>query len=453
MVTVQQIDSHLKNIISDLVHNQIKIYGRDHQVLAALLTIFSALELNFDGKQIRGWCDTLLFGESQTGKSETAKALIKLIGRGGYISGEGLSHVGLQGGIDKIGNSNVIRPGIFSIHDGEIVVIDELQGMTKEEFGKLSDVRMSGIARIQKIKSFRAPARCRKIWTANPRPLENGSITVKFSSEIYPINLVRKLIVTYEDMTRFDIIVGYKQSEFSLRKNARTSTTYKCKFTPKIMSKMVNHIWSRKSTDYEYLPETVDACFNLSEDMIKNFTSDFPMVLGAGQPDKLARLAAAAAGLFNLSSGENVDDFNKIIIRPEHVEWVVSWLKSVFKDDDLKYGEYAKACSSKKRAGEKNRQGIYKYLTAKSQYSKIIFVLSINSHITEYVLRTQIVSIPSPTELLAWLIQAGLLIPVQNGYRKTELLNDMLLNEFKNEIGAIEIKDTPSDNQNSKIGV
>lgn len=447
MVSVSQINSHINNMVADLVENNIRIYGREHQIITTLLTIFSAIELDFDGKRIRGWCDTLLFGESQSGKSETAKSLIKMIGRGGYISGEGLSHVGLQGGIDKVGNSNVIRPGIFSIHDREIVVIDEMQGMTKEEFGKLSDVRMSGIARIQKIKSFRAPARCRKIWTANPRPLENGSITVKFNSEKYPINLVRKLIVTYEDMTRFDLIVGYKISDFSLRKNARVTENRKCKFTPQVLAKMVNHIWSRRVEDYVFSKEAVDACFITSERLINNYTTDFPMVLGAGQPDKMARLSAAAAGLFNLSSGNTVDGYNKITILPEHVEWVEQWLVDVFNNDDIHYQAYATQCKSVRDHGILNRDIMVQKIKSWEGYSELVFALGVNSFITEPILRIQAPSLPSASNALSHLTQMGLVKSTGRGYRKNDILNEILQNEF-NEDTAIRIPADTITSQN-----
>jgi len=439
-ISLQKIDAHVKEMVDDLVENHIRIYGRDHQVISTLLTVFSALQLDFDGKTIRGWLDTLLFGESQTGKSITATSILSMIKRGGYISGEGLSHVGLQGGIDKQGNSNVIRPGIFSIHDGELVIVDEMQGISKEEFGKLSDVRMSGVARIQKVKSFRAPARCRKIWTANPRPLESGSLTVKFSNDTFPINLVRKLIVTYEDMTRFDIIVGYKQSDFSLRKQ-QASTPRKNIYTPEIMSKMVNHVWSRSIHNYKFLPETVNACFDISEYLIENYTSDFPMILGAGQPDKMARLAAAAAGLFNLTAGETIEDYNNIVVYPEHVEWVSNWLQKVFKEDDLQYHAYAQAHNNSIKKSREDRKNIEKFIKKLPEYHELIYALVNTMTINEYQLRTQAPSIVNVSKLLSILTRIGLLKATNKGFYKTELLNDMLQKEFADGMETLGILD------------
>ena len=428
-----EIDNTIRGITSDLTHNHIKIYGREHQLIAGLLTLMSPLEINFEGKIIRGWMDTLFFGESQSGKSETIKALLLLAKRGGYISGEGLSNVGLQGGIDKMGDTNVTKPGLFSIHNGEIVFIDELQGMSVDDFSKLSDVRMSGIAKITKVKSFTAPAKCRKIWTANPRPMFGVNHTVKFNSETFPINLVRKLVVQYEDLTRFDLIVGYKQSDFSLKTKNKDLVKPKRIYGEGILSSLVNITWARKTEDIIIPKETEDACYSESERLLNKYQSDFPMVLGAGQPDRMIRLACACASLAIISPVLSVESFEKLVVYPEHVLWVGQWLDRLFNEDDLQYAQYAKKYNDRANAAHKNKAILVSKIRAIENHEQLLYALSNATCISIKQLREEAPEIDSLDKIVAGLFRSGLLRSTTHGYYKTDLFNDILQNEFVDE--------------------
>lgn len=434
-----QIDNKIQAVVKDLTLNRIKIYGRHHQIIAILLTLFSPLEILFEGKKLRGWLDTLIFGESQSGKSISAIQLImSIIKRGGYINGENMTNVGLQGGIDKVGGENMIAPGLFSICDGEIVVIDELQGMHYEEFSRLSDVRMRGIASIQKVKSFSAPARCRKIWTANPRP-PGPTVTVKFNSELHPINLVRKLIVTYEDLTRFDLIVGYKESPLEL--NSQSSECIEHIYTDEILSKAVEKAWNRKLVNVVFPKETSNACYEYSKQMVAQYKTDFPMVLGAGQPDRLARLAAACANMIPIYGDTSIDNLKQLVVKPDHVEWVVCWLNELFKSDDLNYALYAKMYRGREEAAKANKQELLAIIRGIKNYANLLYVCANSTYISSQKLREYSCQHDNLDAVISGFFRAGLLRQSKNGFVKSDFFNELLKEEFFEEINRFDIKD------------
>lgn len=446
---IKQIDGVINSLVDDLAKNHMKIYERRHQAIAALLTWFSATEINFEGRTIRGWLDTLLFGESQSGKSETIKHLFKLFGRGGYISGEGLSNVGLQGGIDRIGNAHVTRPGLFSIHNGELVNIDELQGMSVEQFAQLSDVRMSGVAKIQKVKAFQAPAKCRKIWTANPRAPLGSTHTVLFNSETHPINLVRKLVVTYEDLTRFDVIVGYKQSPLDLRYKNKDKKANVGESNVRFLPQLLNLTWNRLSEQIRIPEETTTACYDFSKELLDKYQSDFPMILGAGQPDRMIRLATACAAMTIISDKPRIEDFNNLTVWPDHVAWVAKWLGEVFCEDDLQYAIYAEKYQSREKVSRNNRGVLIDKLKSIKNYKQLLYALYHSSCITLRQLREEAPQIDNMDVVLAGIFRAGLLRSSPKGYYKTDLFNNILQQDFVQETTLTNISEISFGQENN----
>ena len=433
------IEDKINAIADDMVFNVTRMYERQDIVIAFLLTYFSPLEIIFDGRNIRGRLDILLFGESRSGKSDTVRSLQKFFKKGS-ITREKVTYAGLVGGVDKNQHGYMAKPGIFSTNDRGAIVIDEMHNLPIEDFGRMSDVRSSGIAHIQAIVTIMNLARCRKIWIANPRVSSSRLETVTFSSTTHPIHLVRHLIVALEDMTRFDVMLGFKMTPDSIRQKYRNSDKAPHVFTKEKMRRMLEIAWSRTRNDVKFSNATVQKIYDVSADLNDKYKSDFPMLIGAEQPDRLARLSAACASL--VRCGEpSIENVKTINVCPEHVEWVHKWLEHLFENNDLQYGSYAKSFKSKENQHRFNREKIVDKIRRIRNYKQILFTFNNSSSVTQQQIRTESPGVDNTDAVLSGFYRAGLIKASRGGYVKTELFNSILSNELAEEVSDMSLDD------------
>lgn len=433
MTIKQRIDT----IADDLVYNVTQMYERQDIVIAFLLTYFSPLEITFDGRDIRGWLDILLFGESRSGKSDSVRTLQKFFKRGG-ITREKVTYAGLVGGVDKNQYGYMAKPGIFSLNDRGAIVVDEMHNLPVEDFGRMSDVRSSGIAHIQAIVTIMNLARCRKIWIANPRINKERYDTVMFNSVPHPINLVRQLIVALEDMTRFDLMLGFKMTPDIIRQKYRTQTKPPHIFRKEKMRRMLEIAWSRTKKDIIFEKETTQEIYKISKKLNENYKSDFPMLIGAEQPDRIARLAAACASLIKIGT-PSIENLKTVLVKPEHTEWVHNWLIHLFEENDLQYGVYAKSFKSKENQYSFNREKIIEKIRKIKNYKQILFTFNNSVFVSQQQLRTEAPGVDNTDTVLSGFYRAGLIKSVRSAYVKTELFIDLLNKELAEEVNDMDL--------------
>ena len=157
-------------------------------------------------KGIRGYLDGLIVTESRVGKSTTAQALSKVYGIGSIASlaGSAATSAGLVGGSVKAGNSSQIRPGLIPRNHGKAIIFEELAKAKFSLMPELTDIRSSGIVRINRSTGdLSLPASVRILFLTNPKTEDDGMIRPILA---YPngIEIVKPLIGAIEDIARFD---------------------------------------------------------------------------------------------------------------------------------------------------------------------------------------------------------------------------------------------------------
>ena len=90
------IEAHYENWVGDL-----GIEGRPDLFGLILLTLFSVTEIKWKVGIIKGWLDSMVIGDTRTGKSQMAQRFIKLFGMGSYINGENSRRTGVIGGVQR----------------------------------------------------------------------------------------------------------------------------------------------------------------------------------------------------------------------------------------------------------------------------------------------------------------------------------------------------------------
>lgn len=322
-------------IHADLEANVTKIYRRNDLITAFDLVMHSVIQFPFQGDLVRkGWVSALVIGDTGCGKSESIMRLINHYRASELVTGENATYAGLVGGMQQNQKMWSITWGKYPLSDRRAIVVDELSGLHQESISRMSGVRSSGVAEIVKIQTERTLARVRELWLSNPRgkrPL------AAFNSGIAAIE---DLIGHPEDIRRFDFALTVATNEVPLNViNARgvDRPHIPHTYTSDACNRLVYWAWSRRPDQVEFVDGAEDACLSHATELSRRYVA--PLVEGAEQRVKIARLAvSAAARVFSCSP-----DGNRILVRPEHVEFVVEYLDEIFKKPSMAFDIHSAA--------------------------------------------------------------------------------------------------------------
>lgn len=329
----KSVKEKMYEIANDLSINITQIYSRESLIIACDLAYHSILNFNFQGRPLqKGRVDLLVIGDTRCGKTETFLGLLNHYRCGEIITGENTTKAGLLGGAAQTGDRWMTTWGKLPMNDRRLLIIDEISGMSVEDIGTLSGVRSSGIAEITKIQSEKMWARTRAIWSGNPRS------TKSLSAFDTGVQAIKELIGRPEDIARFDIAIALMSGEVSLDTiNAMERPTVPHKYDSELCNTLVMWAWSRRVDQVVFEKEAEELCLNLATKMSQRYSSAIPLVEGAEQRIKLARLAAScAARLYSTLDGEIV------LVRPEHVRFVHSFLEDLYSGPGLNYLAFSK---------------------------------------------------------------------------------------------------------------
>jgi hypothetical protein len=330
---LEAVRAKFREIHADLEANVTHIYERADLITAFDLVMHSALQFYFQGDLLRrGWVEGLVVGDTRCGKSESVSALVHHYRAGEIVTGENTSFAGLLGGMQQTQKAWSICWGKYPLNDRRALTVDEASGLKQEDIAHMSGVRSSGIAEIVKIQTEKTVARVRSLWLSNPRgkrPL------AAFNSGF---DAVMDLIGQPEDVARFDFAMTVASAEVPLEViNARTRPRVPHVYTAAMCRRLLHYAWSRRANQIELTPQATEACLSHATEMSRRYVP--PLVEGAEQRVKLARLAVAcAARLFSTSP-----DGLRVVVLPEHVEYVVEFLDAVYTKRSMSFHVYSKA--------------------------------------------------------------------------------------------------------------
>jgi hypothetical protein len=327
--------------IYDELEDVTRIVHRRELMLTADLTFHSALGFDFQGERPkRGWLEALVIGDSRTGKTTVVRRMIDHYGAGELCSGENTTLAGLVGGLHQIGTTWALQWGKLPLNDRRLLVVDEAASLPEDQIGRLSLIRSDGIAEIVKIHTERTNCRVRQIWISNPRSPR------PLSSYSQGVIAVKELIGAPEDVARFDLVVSAASGDVDLGAiNAERNSGSPSTFTADICHQRVMWAWSRKPEQVHFARGSVSRILlRATEQGVRyKYAIEIPLVEPNEQRIKIARLAVAVAALFvsTDASGE------KIVVKPEHVDFAVTFLEKLYARPSLAFKEYAEMCARK----------------------------------------------------------------------------------------------------------
>lgn len=363
-MSVEKIHAKLAEIYYDLSYNVTHIYGRTDLHLAIDLVYHSPIRFKFDTRMLeKGYPEILIIGDTRAGKSQCAEALMRHYGLGVMAQAEAVSYAGLIGGLQKVFDARWdITWGKIPQNNRRLVVLDEASGLDPETIGKLSSIRSSGVATIEKIASQRTEAKTRLIWISNPRGRETVS---HFSSGVY---VIQSLCNQPEDIARWDMALVVAKDDVDVSKLRETrGPNPPHKYTSSLCRDLILWAWTREAHEVKFTKGATDAAYKFGSALGKKYSSDFTLVIGAEQPVKLARLATGLAGrLFSTSNGTD------LVVTADHVQYIYEYLQRVYNSDAFGYDAWSENRTSGSQIRDINevmaflerlgRNGCYKFL-------------------------------------------------------------------------------------------
>jgi hypothetical protein len=345
-------------IAGDLADNVTHIYGRDMLHVAYDLVWHSATSFKFNDEQVtKGWLECLVIGDTRTGKSETAQALIRHYGAGTLTSCEGVTFAGLVGGAQQIVKNGpwMVTWGLLPLNDRRLAVLDEMSGLKdKGIIESMSSIRSEGRAQIQKISADAASARVRLIWISNPADERRLS-----QSPGSALSAMKQLIRSPEDIARFDFVTAaandeVPSSEINRARTKRRRHVYK----EDLAHALVMWAWSRRSDQVRWSGDTETYVFAAAEDVGSRYVSDPPLVQIENVRIKIARLAVAfAARTFSTTKSGEI-----IVVKREHVRSAVEFLDLVYGTQAMGYAAHSRKVATDRKRAEKSKTLARNYL-------------------------------------------------------------------------------------------
>lgn len=325
----EKIDKLVKHVKGILGYN-----GNNTLIKALDFAYHTVLEFDFGTfKNIRGYLDTIIVGESRVGKSSTADALRKTYGLGTFTSlaGNSATIPGLIGGSNKTANGYQTRAGTIPQNHKGLIIFEEFGKSNANIIAELTDIRSSNEVRITRVSgTITLPAMVRMISLTN---VKNTSGTIK-AIAAYPngIAIITELVGTAEDIARYDQIVilsdrGASQIDPLWQPEAPLPTD--------VYQTRVRWVWSRKPENIildrevsTHIVEQANALNKIYDCHIKIF--------GTEAWKKITRLAIAVAA-YTVSTDAT---YENIIVTKEHVDYAVNFYKTLYDNPTFKLREY-----------------------------------------------------------------------------------------------------------------
>lgn len=283
------------------------------------LVFHSPLFINWNNKRIRGVLHTLIIGDTRTGKSECATAMINCYQQGKIVTAKQATTRALIGGTDGTGNKQFTKAGVIPRNNKGLVVLEEIHGLP-DYFGFITDVKSSGIARINRVAGeLVLEANVRLLEIANPIGKNNMIENVGTSANGF--FLIKNLIKKPEDIARNDLYLVLKQVD-------RFTFTYDINSVYQAFSKEIYQErirWAWKLNENDIIFEDPNYIIQSADYLNAWFYTPGVDIFGPETPQKLARLCASLAIILC-----NMNQDNKVIVTSEIVYFMTQWLHKIY---------------------------------------------------------------------------------------------------------------------------
>ena len=322
---------------NDLINKTKGIVKADYdETLLAVIDLWYHTVLQFNVgaiKNIRGYLDTIIIGESRIGKSSTVNALrdIYQLGKIVSLAGSSATMAGLIGGSDKVGGSYRTRAGLIPQNNKGAIVFEELIKCKNDILKELTDIRSSNKVRIARVNgSIELPAFVRMLTLTNSR--SDGTMPKPINSYPNGISILVDIIGTAEDIARYDLLAVFG---FEATKEIDPFFEPPTPYPDEYYQTRIRWIWSRKTEQTIISKEIYNYTIKKANELNKIYGS-YINIFGVEAWKKILRLAIAIAG-YVVSTDET---YENIIVKTEHIDKAIELMVSLYDNQTFKLKEY-----------------------------------------------------------------------------------------------------------------
>lgn len=389
-IITENVKKHLdvfKNLIGtvperiDLLTNKVKGilgYNGNNTLIKTLdLSYHTVLEFNFGSfKNIRGYLDTIIIGESRVGKSSTAEALRKTYELGVFTSlaGNSATIPGLIGGSNKTSNGYQTRAGVIPQNHKGLIIFEEFGKSNANVMKELTDIRSSNEVRITRVSgTITLPAIVRMIALTNVKA--SGSGIKSIASYPNGFSIVTELVDTAEDIARYDLICI-----LSDKGNSQIDPFWEPEepFAKELYQTRIRWVWSRTPEQIIISRDVGNLIIKYANELNENYPCHIK-IFGTECWKKLSRLAIAIAG-YLVSTDES---YENIVLKEEHVIYAYEFLKNLYDNPTFKLKEYVE---HEQRYTKIDDDGVARLQTLYEKFPSLILQLEQSSSATRPML-------------------------------------------------------------------
>jgi DNA primase len=321
---MQEIFERAKGLIGSFANEKI--------FFATDLTYHSPLDFKFGQHILKAVLDVMIVGESRTGKSATATALLKAYELGTFSTLKNATTAGMIGGSDKVGGSFRTNIGTIPRNHKGMVIFEEFSGADPKFIKDMTDIRSSGKVNLTRVNGeLKADAKLRMLTLSNQRTVNGHSR--KLSNYPNGVSVLVDLVGAAEDIARYDFFVlvpeppkGQKINPLAKVSDPFNSESYKNR---------VRWVWSRKQDQIKFDTDVDQYIVDQSYDLADEFSSHIQF-LGNEAYVKLAKVAVAVAGMLVSTD----DSWENIIVKKSHVDWAVNFLRGLYDNETFRLKQY-----------------------------------------------------------------------------------------------------------------
>lgn len=284
-------------------------------------------------RNVRGYLDTLVVGESRIGKSSTAEAMRNMYGLGTFTSlaGNSATVSGLIGGSNKTATGYQTRAGVIPQNHRGLLIFEEFGKAPANLIGELTDIRSSNEVRIARVSgTISMPAMVRMITLSNVKHRDGNARPIAG----YPngIAVVTELVDSAEDVARYDLLVVLSD------KGAHHIDPFwepKTPFTQEQYRARIRWVWSRTPEQIQITREVGLYLMEQANALNRDFECHLK-IFGTEAWKKLSRLSIAIAGMLVSTD----DGYENLIVEKEHVDAAVQLFRGIYDNPTFKLREY-----------------------------------------------------------------------------------------------------------------
>jgi len=331
----ESIKEHLERRYT-VFSNAAGITGRKELFLINDLAYFSPIEVH--NKMLpqvkRGWVEVLIAGDPRTCKTMISEFLHRHYKVGDIVSGSSsVSRAGLVAGITYFKNKPQISWGKVPMNDGGVIIIDELSEVDVSTLIDLTPIRSEGVAKMDKIKSGKVLARVRKIMLSNPR----GWKEEEQKEYNYGIQFLRDLCLQDRVLARFDIAFVVRRGDVDVNNFDSKYEEISTEFTEYQCRHLIMWAYSRSADDVVFEKGFEESVNQIQKNMMDKYHPSTQLV----NQEMRAKLIRLSISLATMLYSTVEDDWNKILVKKEHLNYIVEFLNNLYDHPNMKMDQYS----------------------------------------------------------------------------------------------------------------